>query len=146
MDLEAPGVDLDVVTVDAPGTPGTGTPGTGTHRIGPDLGPEPGPGDCDVVVARAEDVTRALLRGDLETGCAWEVERVLDEELRLRPPLLEVSLEGLHFMDSSGLRVFLMLQRNAERLGVPLRFVRPHGAVRRTLEFAKALDYLGIER
>jgi anti-anti-sigma factor len=54
-------------------------------------------------------------------------------------------LEGLSFIDSSGLRAFLLLQRNAERLGVPIRFMRAHGAVRRTLAFAKALDYLGIE-
>jgi anti-anti-sigma factor len=62
-----------------------------------------------------------------------------------RPDLLEVSLEGLEFLDSSGLRVLLLLHRNAGVIGVPLRFVRPRGAVRRTLEFAKALNYLGID-
>jgi stage II sporulation protein AA (anti-sigma F factor antagonist) len=129
VDLEARTAFPDEPVSDAPAT---------------DVRPARG-GDCDVVVTRTETVTRALLRGDLETGCASNVERVLDEELRLRPALLEISLEDLDFLDSSGLRVFLMLQRDAERLDVPLRFVRPKGAVRRTLEFAKAIEYLGIE-
>ena len=105
----------------------------------------PHPDDCTIVVTRSDEVTKAALRGDLESACTWSVEQVLEDELQLRPALLEVSLEGLNFMDSSGLRVLLVLQWNAERLGVPVRFVRPRGAVRRTLHFAKALDYLGIE-
>ena len=72
------------------------------------------------------------------------VEASLDEELRARPTALIVSLEGLQFLDSSGLRMLLLLHRNATRLRVPIRFVRPQGAVRRTLDFARALDYLGI--
>ena len=103
------------------------------------------PGSCAIALSRDDGKVVALLTGDLETNTSWDVERVLDEELRTRPDLLEVSLEGLDFMDSSGLRMFLLLQRNAERLGVPVRFTRPRGAVRRTLEFAKALDYLGID-
>ena len=102
-------------------------------------------GRCDVAITRTPERSVAALSGDLETGSAWEVEKILDDELRSGASSMEVSLSGLGFVDSSGLRVFLLLQRNARRLGVPLRFVGPRGPVRRTLEFAKALDYLGIE-
>lgn len=102
-------------------------------------------GRCDITVTHTAKGTLATLSGDLETASAPDVERILDDALRANPQSLEISLEGLNFMDSSGLRSFLLLQRNAQRMGVPLRFVRPTGAVRRTLEFAKALDYLGID-
>jgi anti-anti-sigma factor len=100
---------------------------------------------CDIEIHREVDATIAALSGDLEAASAPDIERILGDELQTRPRALEISLEGLTFMDSSGLRMFLLLQRNAQRLGVTLRFVRPRGAVRRTLEFARALDYLGIE-
>src|SRR3712207_8591347 len=48
-----------------------------------------------------------------------------------RPELLEVSLEGLEFLDSSGLRVLLLLHRNASDIGVAVSIVRPCGPVRR---------------
>ena len=95
-------------------------------------------------MSREDGVTRAVLRGDLDTSSAVVVERLLDDALRAGPSALSVSLEGLGFLDSSGLRMLLLLQRNAQRLGVPISFARPQGAVRRTLDFAKALDYLGI--
>src|SRR4028118_284871 len=79
-------------------------------------------GTCDIAIARLPDGTVALLTGDLETSSAWNVEQALDAALRERPAAVEVSLEGLSFMDSSGLRMLLQLQRSAQRLGVPLRF------------------------
>ena len=101
-------------------------------------------GMCGVEIAHVDGGMTAMLRGDLETSSSSDVETILADALQTRPAALEISLEGLDFLDSSGLRVLLLLQRNAEQLGVPLSFVRPRGAVRRTLDFAKALDYLGI--
>ena len=98
----------------------------------------------EVVVTRGATGTVVELHGDLETTAAWDVERLLDSMLRDRPPRIEVSLEALEFLDSSGLRVFLVTRQNAQRLGIPLIFSGARGAVRRTLDFAKALDYLGI--
>jgi anti-sigma B factor antagonist len=103
------------------------------------------PGVCAVEVRRCDGVTSAVLVGDLDASSAPAIEAVLSDELHDRPDLLEVSLEGLEFLDSSGLRVLLLLHRNATHVGVPLRFVRPRGPVRQTLEFAKALDYLEID-
>jgi stage II sporulation protein AA (anti-sigma F factor antagonist) len=102
-------------------------------------------GMCGVEIAHNDGAMTALLRGDLETSSSWDVETILADALQTRPSAFEISLEGLNFLDSSGLRVLLLLQRNAEQLGVPVTFVRPRGAVRRTLDFAKALDYLGIK-
>jgi anti-sigma B factor antagonist len=102
-------------------------------------------GACAVEVRRCDGVTSAVLVGDLDASSAPAIEAVLSDELHDRPDLLEVSLEGLEFLDSSGLRVLLLLHRNATLVGVPLRLVRPRGPVRRTLEFAKALDYLEID-
>jgi anti-anti-sigma factor len=120
-------------------------PGTASCDRTTSLEPREAPAGCDVEVRRGANSTVVELFGDLETASAPEIERILDGELLARPALLEVSLEGLSFLDSSGLRMFLLLKRNAQRLDVAMRFVRPRGAVRRTLEFAKALDYLGIE-
>jgi anti-anti-sigma factor len=102
-------------------------------------------GVCAVDLRRLAGVTTAVLVGNLDASSASDVETTLSDALHGRPDLLEVSLEGLEFLDSSGLRVLLLLHRNAGVIGVPLRFVRPRGAVRRTLEFAKALNYLGID-
>jgi anti-anti-sigma factor len=101
-------------------------------------------GGCAVHVERDAERTTARLVGDLELASAWDVEEVLRRELNARPASLEVSLAGLDFLDSAGLRVLLILSRTAQSLGVPLRFTGPRGPVRRTLDFAKALDYLGI--
>jgi len=117
-----------------------------TGAAGRESGSADRSGGCHVVITRSHSGTVALLTGELETSCAWDIEKVLDDELRAHPRAVEVSLDGLTFIDSSGLRVLLLVQRNAQRLDVPLRFVRAVGAVRRTLEFSKAFDYLGIDR
>ena len=101
-------------------------------------------GGCAVKVMRTSGRTTALLEGDLEVATACDVEDVLHAELEARPELLEVSLEGLEFLDSAGLRALLVLHRAAQTMSVHVSFVRPQGPVRRTLDFAKALDYLGI--
>jgi HptB-dependent secretion and biofilm anti anti-sigma factor len=102
-------------------------------------------GTCSVEWTRDAAASRATLIGDLEAASADRVEDVLRTELMTRPARLEISLRELEFVDSAGLRMLLVLQRNAQLLGVPLSISGPQGAVRRTLEFARALDYLGIE-
>ena len=101
-------------------------------------------GACTVHTERRTDGTSVELTGDLDTSSAPHVGDVLHDELARRPGALDVSLEGLDFLDSAGLRVLLIVQRSARQDGVELCYQRPRGAVRRTLEFARALDYLGI--
>ncbi len=64
-----------------------------------------------------------ILGGDLDLASAGHFERVLEEHRRTREAVV-VQLNGLEFMDSTGLRLLLSAQADARRDGWSLKVDR----------------------
>ena len=68
---------------------------------------------------------RLTLRGELDIATAPRLQEAVDAALAARPELLVVDLRELSFLDSSGLRQFIVLAGRAEQEGFRLVLVRP---------------------
>jgi anti-sigma B factor antagonist len=68
---------------------------------------------------------RLALRGELDIGTVPRLEEALASVLSGSPRELEVDLRELSFLDSSGLRQFIVLAERADREGWRLALVRP---------------------
>ena len=66
---------------------------------------------------------RGRLRGELDVAAAPVLERDVLEQLADPVDLVVIDLEGLEFLDSSGLRALLMVQEHAQRAGARLVLV-----------------------
>lgn len=84
----------------------------------------------------AHDGERALVRlvGELDVAVVRQAERAIAQAELWRPPLLEVDLSTLAFMDSSGLRLMLQTRRRARDEGRLLLLRRGPYAVQRVFE------------
>jgi anti-anti-sigma factor len=85
------------------------------------------------------------LTGDLDLSNAAELEAVLDRVLPLPPGIhpdrLVFDLDGLRFMDSSGIALLL---RSASRV-TAVSIARPSDIVRRLLEATGLVEVLHVE-
>jgi anti-sigma B factor antagonist len=88
------------------------------------------------------DVTRLLLRGELDMDTGDDVEEQVARVLRDRPGHLIVDLSGLTFCDSSGIDVLLAAREAAGRAGARFQVSRPRGIVHRTLTVTGVLELL----
>ncbi|TAF15711.1 MAG: anti-sigma factor antagonist [Alphaproteobacteria bacterium] len=61
-----------------------------------------------------------------------------------KPSQLEISLEQLHFMDSSGLGMLLYTEKTCASLNIGLRLMHPQGKVRDLLRLAHIDDRITI--
>jgi anti-sigma B factor antagonist len=85
-------------------------------------------------VAAENGAVVVALRGELDLAAAPELLRQLQAKLAEPVSALTLDLEGLEFIDSSGLGVLCQVQEDADARGIPLELVRvPHHA-RRVLE------------
>ncbi|HEX4804508.1 MAG TPA: STAS domain-containing protein [Conexibacter sp.] len=84
----------------------------------------------------AQHGERALVRliGELDLAAAPQAEAALAQAERWRPPLLEVDLSTLAFMDSTGLRLMLRTRHRAQDDGRRLLLHRGPVAVQRVFE------------
>jgi anti-sigma B factor antagonist len=84
----------------------------------------------------AEDEQHALVRliGELDVAVAAQAEQALARAERSRPPLLEVDLSALAFIDSTGLRLMLGTRQRAHEDGRRLVLRRGPRAVQRVFE------------
>ena len=97
-----------------------------------DSSPRPGGG---VVLA---------LSGELDMSTAGELERAVATGVDGRPDLVVLDLRELAFLDSSGLRIMLRLQRRVSGNGGRLVLVRGPRRVHRVFELTGAEDELQI--
>jgi anti-anti-sigma factor len=65
------------------------------------------------------------LRGELDIATVPRLEEAIDDVLAQAPRALTVDLRPLSFLDSSGLRLFILLTGRAQAEGFTLALVRP---------------------
>ncbi|GAB3981305.1 STAS domain-containing protein [Plantactinospora veratri] len=82
--------------------------------------------------------------GDLDIDTVDLLRRTLDQVLRHEFASVAVDLSQLRFCDSSGLRVLLIANAEAERLGCRMYVVNPRPFVRRVFELTGVASLLGL--
>ena len=91
--------------------------------------------------ARGESVTVAVI-GELDIATVPRLQDAIDSALAAGPAELVVDLRGLGFLDSSGLRQFIVLADRAREEGVRLTLVRPAKAVLQVFQITRAEEHL----
>ena len=90
------------------------------------------------------DVLVVTVRGELDLTTAPELARARDLVAGL-PAHVVVDLDGVTFLDSSGLNVLMAWKRSLARAGAGLSVVvDPSGPVRRVLEISQLVEALGV--
>lgn len=74
---------------------------------------------------RDAETARLKLAGELDLASAPRVERAVDETLQQGARTLVLDLSGLSFVDSTGLRLFIVLSQRASAEGWKLSMTRP---------------------
>jgi anti-sigma B factor antagonist len=80
------------------------------------------------------------LSGELDLSAADAVQAMLEQAVT-ESPITVVDLEGLEFMDSTGLRVLANAQRSASRTGGRFLIGRPSPAVLRVLRVSGLVEH-----
>lgn len=85
-----------------------------------------------------------LLRmtGELDIASVPQGEHAIDDALAAGADHLIVDLRGLSFIDSSGLRLFILVAERARGHGTPLTIVRPPEPARTVFRLTGAEDNL----
>jgi anti-sigma B factor antagonist len=105
----------------------------------------PIPGTLVITSAVEDDAVGIALAGELDLSGARQLEARLDEVERERPARLIIDLEGLAFIDSTGLRLLLQADARARERGCELLLRRGEPSVQRVFEVTGALDVLRFE-
>lgn len=94
----------------------------------------------------AEDGGRtvASLSGEIDMSALGTLEHALAHVLEAPPSLLVLDLRGVSFLDSSGLRLILRLDRSQRAAGVRLTVVRGGRRVERVFELTGAAEHLDL--
>jgi anti-anti-sigma factor len=87
------------------------------------------------------DATVVALSGELDFANVGQVQARLAELRDEREPTL-LDLDGLTFMDSTGIRLVLTACEDAQRAGWRFRLTRGSDRVQRVLEAAQVIDRL----
>jgi anti-anti-sigma factor len=104
-------------------------------------------GILTVHVAVGDRSLSLILVGELDLAAAHELPSLVQGPLSSgRIDQLVVDLGALTFMDSSGIRTLLDLERLARAFDCEFFLVRPQPAVLRVLEVTSLLDHFRIER
>ena len=82
------------------------------------------------------------LRGELDIATVPRLEEAVAGALERSPRALTIDLRALSFMDSSGLRQFILLAERAEREGWTLALVRPEARVLTIFRVTRAEENL----
>ena len=83
----------------------------------------------EISAARDPQSATVTLSGELDIATVPRVEEAIDAMLTGDVRTLTVDLSGLSFVDSSGLRLFIVLDQRAAEQGWELRLLRPDAQV-----------------
>ena len=91
-------------------------------------------------VGNGDGSCRVRLDGELDIACVFELERALRSAEAGAAETIVVDLDGLTFIDASGLRTLLRARARAARGSKTLKFTRGNGHV------AEVLEMMGVAR
>ena len=83
----------------------------------------------EINVVRDRESATVTLAGELDIATVPRVEEAIEATLTGEVKQLTVDLSGLGFVDSSGLRLFIVLDQRAAEQGFELRLLRPDAQV-----------------
>jgi len=86
--------------------------------------------------------TRLTLVGELDIATVQRLQDAIDAALAEKPAALVVDLRGLGFLDSSGLRQFIVLADRAQQEDWELVLVRPAKAVLSVFQITRVEENL----
>jgi anti-sigma B factor antagonist len=104
------------------------------------MSPQPPP-PFQITVARINGSTYLTVRGELDIYTAPQLQRALAAE-SAKGGVLVLDMEGLDFIDSSGIRLLLLAWQESQRDGFNLRLTRGSDPVMRALELVGLVDEL----
>jgi anti-anti-sigma factor len=87
-----------------------------------------------------EDGVRCKLTGELDLASEEAVTAEIMRELAKSPAVLILDLEGLEFIDSTGLRVLLTARNKASENGTRMLLTAPPAPVQRVFEIANVSE------
>ncbi|MGH2853279.1 MAG: STAS domain-containing protein [Solirubrobacteraceae bacterium] len=103
------------------------------------------PGGLSISSVVEDGTVSIALEGELDLAGARQLEESLAAAEREDPALLVVDLEGLQFIDSTGLRLLLQADARARERGYELVLRPGEPAVQRAFEVTGALTVLRFE-
>lgn len=83
----------------------------------------------EINVVRDRESATVMLAGELDIATVPRVEEAIEATLTDQLQTLTIDLSGLGFVDSSGLRLFIVLDQRAAEQGWELRLLRPDAHV-----------------
>jgi len=90
------------------------------------------------------DANVLLLEGELDPHTAPLLEREIEQRAEAGQVDVVLDLQGLQFIDSSGLRVLIAAHRDLERRGGSLVLRSPSETAQRLLEITGLVDHITI--
>jgi anti-sigma B factor antagonist len=103
------------------------------------------PGSLQISSALVNGAVEVSLQGELDLASSRQMEERFASIDEQRPSRVTVDLEGLAFLDSSGLRVLLLADARAREHGYELVLLPGRESVQRVFEMTGALDLLRFE-
>lgn len=98
----------------------------------------------DVDISHANGRLSVAVAGELDLSTVAELEQRVEEGLALSPEMVLLDLRGVTFLDSSGLRLMLQLDKRQRDGGGRLVVVRGGRRVARVLELTGAEERLEL--
>ncbi len=95
-------------------------------------------------IAEKSDRTVASLSGEIDLSALGPLEEALAHVLEAPPSRLVLDLREVSFLDSSGLRLILRLDRSQREAGSSLTVVRGGRRVERVFELTGAAEHLDV--
>jgi len=91
-----------------------------------------------VEIAQRSDGFEAVLAGEVDMSTVGELEKRLKDALEDSPKMVVLDLRQVTFLDSSGLRLILRVNKHQEEMGGRMVLVRGGRRVERVLEITGA--------
>ncbi|HXC23131.1 MAG TPA: STAS domain-containing protein [Solirubrobacteraceae bacterium] len=108
-------------------------------------GHPPKPGSLQISSALVDGAVRVSLQGELDLASAPRMEDHFAAIDAQAPARVVVDLDGLEFIDSSGLRMLLLADARAREHGYEFVLLAGCESVQRVFEMTGALDILRFE-
>ena len=96
--------------------------------------------NLSISTTSVDDGRKVSVSGEVDVSNADELRRAVDEALAAKPTRLEVDLDEVGYIDSTGIGVLVGASHHAEEAGCGFEVTHPQKNVRRVL------GLLGVER